>query len=133
MFEKTYPIFIFTMFEKKHSQEKMCHRWTGPSINEMMQELLKCFSSSWITLPHLIMAKNLHSRVSHKYSNNFQKWMWHPNESSQTYNFFMVFKHTYGKIFWKFDGHSLNYSFINGLMIKGIGGHKIGIRVPAVF
>ena len=50
MFEKTYPIFIFTMFGKKHSQEKMCHRWTGPSINEMMQELLKCFSSYHIKL-----------------------------------------------------------------------------------
>ena len=52
-------------------------------------------------------------RVSHKYLNDFlkmgvtSKWV---KPSLQ-----MLFKHNYGKLFWKFGVHSFNFSFVHGL------------------
>ena len=51
-------------------------------------------------------------RVSHKYLNDFlkmgvtSKWV---KPSLQ-----MLFKHNYGKLFWKFGDHSLNFFFVHG-------------------
>ena len=49
--------------------------------------------------------------------------------------FSMLFKHTYGKNFWKFGGHSFNYFFVHGLSVPHDQGYWrpwIGIGVLAV-
>ena len=40
----------------------------------------------------------------------------HMSQATPT-KFSMLFKHTYGKNFWKFGGHSFNYLFVHGLSV----------------
>ena len=71
-----------------HFQNPQCYtEWKGIK-HEFWITLEKDFSPIFFQIIGYIFTTLLLYRVRHMYLDDFWKWVWHPNESSHTYNFF---------------------------------------------